>query len=83
LDEATKTIRTEVNRGFFTTAAGRIGPAHRAGLERLMVVNPATRRSGFDALKTPAKSVTLGNFKQRLAHMLELDALGPASEALP
>ena len=77
LDEAAKTIRTQVNRGFFTVVAARIGPAHRAGLERLMVVDPATRRSGFDALKAPAKSATLGKFKQRLQHMLELDALGP------
>lgn len=77
LDEATKTIRTQVNRGFFTAVAARIGPAQRAGLDRLMVVDPATRRSGFDALKTPAKSASLGKFKQRLAYMLELDALGP------
>ena len=27
LDEATKTIRTQVNRGFFTAVAARIGPA--------------------------------------------------------
>jgi len=74
LDEATKTIRTQVNRGFFTATAARIGPAHRAGLERLMVVDPATRRSAFDALKAPP----LGRFKERLQYMLELDALGPA-----
>jgi hypothetical protein len=30
LDEATKTIRTQVNRGLFTAVAARIGPAHRA-----------------------------------------------------
>ncbi len=41
-------------------------------------MDPATRRSGFDALKAPAKSATLGKFKRRLQHMLELDALGPA-----
>lgn len=51
LDEATKAIRTQVNRTFFTDVAARIGSAHRVGLERLMVVDPATRRSGFDALK--------------------------------
>jgi hypothetical protein len=78
LDEATKTIRTQVNRGFFTATAARIGPAHRAGLERLMVVDPATRRSAFDALKAPPKAATLGRFKERLQYMLELDALGPA-----
>ena len=77
LDEATKTIRTQVNRGFFTATAARIGPAHRAGLERLMVVDPATRRSAFDALKAPPKAATLGRFKERLQYMLALDALGP------
>lgn len=82
LDEATKTIRTRVNRGFFTAVAARIGPGHRAGLERLMVVDPATRRSGFDDLKAPAKSATLGKFKQRLEHMLHLDELGPTEEWL-
>src|SRR5438034_3180979 len=77
LDEATKTIRTQVNRGLFTATAARIGPAHRAGLERLMVADPATRRSAFDALKAPPKAATLGRFKERLQYMLELDALGP------
>ena len=42
-----------------------------------MVVDPATRRSAFDALKAPPKAATLGKFKQRLQYMLELDALGP------
>jgi hypothetical protein len=43
-----------------------------------MVVDPATRRSAFDALKAPPKAATLGRFKERLQYMLELDALGPA-----
>ena len=77
LDEAAKTIRTQVNRGFFTATAARIAAAHRLGLARLMVVDPATRRSAFDALKAPPKAATLGKFKQRLQYMLELDALGP------
>lgn len=82
LDEATKTIRTQVNRGFFTATAARIGPAHRARLERLMVVDPATRRSGFDDLKAPAKSASLGKFKQRLDHLLHLDGFGPTEQWL-
>ena len=77
LDLAAKTIRARVNKGFFTAAAGRIDPVRRPGLDRLMVVDPATRRSGFDRLKDPPKAATLGKFKQRLQHMQELDALGP------
>jgi TnpA family transposase len=40
-------------------------------------VDPATRRSEFDRLKTPAKAATIGKFKLRLAHLADLDALGP------
>ena len=77
LDLAAKTIRARVNKGFFTAAASRIDSASRPGLDRLMVVDPATRRSGFDRLKDPPKAATLGKFKLRLQHMQELDALGP------
>jgi Domain of unknown function (DUF4158) len=82
LGEATKTIRTQVNSGFFTATAARISPAHRAGLDRLMVVDPATKRSAFDGLKAPPKAATLGKFKQRLAHLAQLDALGPTGDWL-
>ncbi len=82
LDEATKTIRTQVNSGFFTATAARISPAHRAGLGRLMVVDPATKRSAFDGFKAPPKAATLGKFKQRLAHLAQLDALGPTGDWL-
>jgi hypothetical protein len=65
LDEATKTIRTQVNRGFFTATAARIGPADRTGLERLMVVDPATlawitrhRRTVRDYERLPAHHET-------------------------
>jgi len=77
LDLAAKTIRARVNKGFFADAAGRIDPVRRSGLDRLMMVDPATRRSGFDRLKDPPKAATLGKFRQRLQHMQELDALGP------
>jgi hypothetical protein len=40
-------------------------------------VDPATRRSEFDRLKAPAKAATIGKFKLRLAHLADLDALGP------
>lgn len=46
-------------------------------LDRVLLVDPATRRSEFDRMKTPAQSATLGKFKARLAHVQALDAIGP------
>jgi hypothetical protein len=77
LDAMTATIRTEVNGRFHAMVAARPDRAARAGLDRLLLVDPATRRSDFDRIKTPAKAPTLGKFKQRLAHLRELDTLGP------
>lgn len=57
--------------------AARPSRAERARLDRLLVVDPATRRSGFDRMKDPAKAATVGKFKQRLAHLQALDAIGP------
>jgi hypothetical protein len=77
LDAMTAMIRAEVNGGFHAMVAARPGRGARAGLDRLLLVDPATRRSDFDRIKTPAKAPTLGKFKARLAHLQELDALGP------
>ncbi|MCK9928126.1 DUF4158 domain-containing protein [Frankia sp. Mgl5] len=77
LDAMAATIRTEVNSGFFEMVAARPDWAERARLDRVLVVDPATRRSEFDRMKTPAQSATLGKFKQRLAHLQALDAIGP------
>lgn len=82
LDLSTKTIRARVNKGFFITAAGRIDPVWRPGPHQLMVVDPATRRSGFDKLKDPPKAATLTKFKQRLEHMQRLDGFGPTEQWL-
>jgi hypothetical protein len=67
---------------FFTAVAGRIDPAFRPGLHQLMVVDPATRRSGFDKLKDPPKAATLTKFKQRLEHTQWLDSFGPTEHWL-
>lgn len=82
LDELTKKIRTEVNRRFFTLVAGRVDPAARARLARLLVVDPVTRRSEYDGLKDVAQAASLGRFKARLAFLQDLDALGPTQEWL-
>lgn len=63
LDAMTATIRTEVNGGFFARVAARPERAARARLDRLLLVDPATRRSDFDRMKTPAKAATLGKFR--------------------
>lgn len=77
LDEMTKKIRTEVNRGFFTLASGRVDAGARARLARLLLVDPITRRSEFDGLKDVAQAASLNKFKGRLAFLRELDGLGP------
>ncbi|GAA1626543.1 Tn3 family transposase [Nonomuraea maheshkhaliensis] len=77
LDELTKKIRTEVNRGFFTSVSERVDVAARARLGRLLVVDPVTRRSEYDGLKDVAQAASLGKFKGRLAFLQDLDAFGP------
>ncbi|MEV4224916.1 hypothetical protein [Nonomuraea sp. NPDC049725] len=77
LDELTKTIRTEVNRGFFTLVASRVDVAARTRLARLLVVDPITGRSDYDGLKDVAQAASLGKFKGRLVFLQNLDALGP------
>jgi hypothetical protein len=76
------TIRTEVNAAFYQAVAGRIGPVARLRLGRLYVVDPVTRRSGFDRLKDVAKSASLGKFRLRLDLLADIDALGPTEEWL-
>ncbi|WP_198287046.1 hypothetical protein [Frankia sp. QA3] len=75
-------IRTEVNGGMFTAVAARPDRMQRARLERLLWVDPATRRSELDRLKDSAQAATLGKFKDRLAYLARLDALGPTGEWL-
>jgi hypothetical protein len=82
LDAMAATIRTEVNTAFYQAVAGRIGPVARLRLGRLYVVDPVTRRSGFDRLKDVAKSASLGKFRVRLDLLADIDALGPTGEWL-
>ena len=82
LDAMAATIRTEVNTAVYQAVAGRVGPVARLRLGRLYVVDPVTRRSGFDRLKDVAKSASLGKFRLRLDLLAEIDALGPTGEWL-
>jgi TnpA family transposase len=77
LDALASSIRTEVNTGFFTAIASGPDRGQRARLQRLLVVDPITRRSEFDRLKAPAQAPSLGKFKARLEHLGSLDGLGP------
>jgi hypothetical protein len=88
LDEMTKKIRTEVNRGFFALVSGRVDAGARARLARLLLVDPITRRSEYDRLKDVAQAASLNKFKGRLAFLHERTASdrprcgwrGPAGE---
>jgi hypothetical protein len=82
LDAMAATVRAEVNTAFYQAVAGRIGPVARLRLGRLYVVDPVTRRSGFDRLKDVAKSASLGKFRLRLDLLADIDALGPTGEWL-
>ncbi|MGH3755195.1 MAG: hypothetical protein ACRDRP_21380 [Pseudonocardiaceae bacterium] len=75
-------IRTKVNTGFHAMVVRRLSPADKARLGRMLLVDPVSRRSGFDRLKDPAKAATIGKLKQRLAHLAGLDALGRTEEWL-
>jgi hypothetical protein len=77
LDALAASIRAEVNSGMFAAVAARPSRAERARLEGLLLVDPVTRRSEFDRLKDPAQAATVSKFKQRLAYLAGLDALGP------
>lgn len=77
LDAMVASVRAEVNTGFFGLVAGRLDRAARARLARLLVVDPVSRRSEFDRLKDVAKAASLGKFRQRLALLADLDAIGP------
>jgi hypothetical protein len=71
LDRLAATIRTEVNSGLFDTVAARLDHAARSKLESLLLVDPASRRSEFDNLKSwaQAPAPSLGKFRARLLHL--------------
>ena len=82
LDKMVTTVRTETNTALFAMVAARMDLADKARLARLLWLDPTSRRSEFDRIKIPAKAATLGKFKLRLAHLRELDALGPTERWL-
>jgi TnpA family transposase len=80
LDRLAAAIRAETNTALYAMVAARIDLAAKARLTRLLWLDPTSGRSDFDRLKTPAKAATLGKFKLRLAHLQELDTLGPTEQ---
>ncbi len=76
LDKMVAAIRTETNIALFAVVAARLDAADRRRLARLLWLDPTSRRSEFDRLKTPAKAASMGKFKLRLAHLQALDELG-------
>ena len=82
LDRLAATIRTEVNSGLFDTVAARLDHAARSKLESVLLVDPASRRSEFDNLKSWAQAPSLGKFRARLLHLQGLDGLGPTEQWL-
>ncbi|MGH2722186.1 MAG: DUF4158 domain-containing protein, partial [Actinomycetota bacterium] len=82
LDEMASRIRARVNGGFFGQVVGRMSDADIRALEQLLQVDPTTRRSGFDALKQPARAATVTKFKVHLAHLAWADSLGPTDRWL-
>lgn len=54
VDAMATSIRTEVNTGLFARVAARPGRVERARLERLLLVDPASWRSGFDQQRSSA-----------------------------
>ncbi|MGM1061952.1 DUF4158 domain-containing protein [Saccharothrix sp. Mg75] len=82
LDKMVSAIRTETNTRLFALVATRLDAADRRRLARLLWLDPTSRRSEFDRLKTPAKAATLGKFKLRLAHLQALDELGATEQWL-
>ncbi|TDC50519.1 DUF4158 domain-containing protein [Actinomadura sp. KC345] len=77
LDSMASAVRAEVNTGFFQLVAGRLDVTARSRLARLLVVDPVSRRSEFDRLKDVAKAASLGKFKERLALLADIEAIGP------
>lgn len=76
LDDMAARIREEVNAGVHATIHARISDTERGLLVGLLTVNESSRRSRFDDLKRPAGAATLSRFKEHLARLAWMDALG-------
>ena len=76
LDEMAARVRAEVNGVIFEGIDAAMTDSDRARLDRLLRVDPVTRRSAFDQLKVTARAATVSKFKAHLAHLVWLDSLG-------
>ncbi|MBV1778497.1 Tn3 family transposase [Paeniglutamicibacter sp. ABSL32-1] len=77
LDSMVARIRARYNTALFAGVQERMAPGDRLRLERLLLVDPVSRRSEFETLKAPAGSaMKLGKFKDRIELLRRLDAVG-------
>ncbi|WP_304412560.1 DUF4158 domain-containing protein [Micromonospora sp. CNB394] len=77
LDELAASVRTAVNTAEYAGIDARMSRAQVAVVDAMLVVDPVTRRSDFDRLKTPAPAATVQRLKNHVAHLAWLDGLGP------
>jgi hypothetical protein len=61
---------------------GRLTVPDLARLQRLLLVDPISKRSEFDRLKDVAQAASLTKFKDRLALLRDIDTLGPTERWL-
>ncbi|WP_427019412.1 DUF4158 domain-containing protein (plasmid) [Pseudarthrobacter sp. P1] len=77
LDSMVARIRARYNTTLFAGVQERMASGDRLRLERLLLVDPVSRRSEFETLKAPAGSaMKLGKFKDRIELLRRLDAVG-------
>lgn len=78
LDRLAATVRTEVNESFVALVRSRLHEQDLAAMARLMVVDPVTRRSGFEDLKRRPGRAAVEHVRKHVEHLGWLCSLGEA-----
>jgi TnpA family transposase len=82
LERTAKRIRAEVTSGLHTQIATALTPAEQEALDRLLLVDPETGESTWQALKVDPQNPTLSHFEALMARASWLLALPISTEAL-
>lgn len=82
LDRIVRRVRNLVNSGYYSRVLGKISQSEQEQLAALLEVTLPKRTSPFNQLKESAKSASLTNFKDLLAHLEWLESLGKVEEWL-